>query len=240
MTADENGIFKAGVAAVLLPGTGSDDDYLSRAFAGPLSDAGAVPVAVRPDPAGLVAGYLRALDAAAESGPIIVGGVSLGAAVAAAWALDHPDRTVGVLAALPAWSGAPGDAPASLSARHTAALLRRDGLASTTAAMRSTSPAWLGDELARSWKQQWPALPDALDEASAYVAPTLAALHAMAVPMGVVAADDDAIHPIAVARAWVSAAPRAALRTITFAEFGPHPEALGAACLAALAEALAG
>ena len=31
-----------GVVTVLLPGTGSDDDYLRRVFAGPLQDAGAV------------------------------------------------------------------------------------------------------------------------------------------------------------------------------------------------------
>jgi len=61
----------------------------------------------------------------------------------------------------------------------------------------------------------------------------------LAVPMGVVAAADDAIHPISVARAWAATAPRAALRIITFADFGPHPEALGAACLAALSDALA-
>lgn len=239
MALDGNGIFRAGVPAVLLPGTGSDDDYLRRSFAGPLTEAGATPRAVRPTPSGLVTGYLRELDAAAQDGPIIVGGVSLGAAVATAWALEHPDLTVAVLAALPAWTGVPGRAPASLSARHTAELLRRDGLAATTAAMRATSPGWLADELTRSWSRQWPALPEALEEASAYVAPTLADLERLAAPMGVVAAADDAVHPIAVARDWATAAPHAALRTITFAEFGPRPAALGAACMAALSDALA-
>ncbi|HRD12979.1 MAG TPA: alpha/beta hydrolase, partial [Mycobacterium sp.] len=40
----------SGVATVLLPGTGSDDDYVYRAFAGPLHDAGAVVLAQRPEP----------------------------------------------------------------------------------------------------------------------------------------------------------------------------------------------
>ena len=34
-----------GVTAVLLPGTGSDDDYVYRAFAAALHDAGAIVVA---------------------------------------------------------------------------------------------------------------------------------------------------------------------------------------------------
>ena len=158
--------------------------------------------------------------------------------MATAWALNNPDRTLAVLAALPAWTGAPDGAPASLSARHTAALLRRDGLAATTAAMRDSSPAWLADELTRSWRRQWPALPEALEEAAGYVAPSRQGLSGLAAPMGVAAASDDPIHPIAVSREWASAAPRAALRTITFDMFGPNPPALGAACVDALAEAL--
>ncbi|MCB1290313.1 alpha/beta fold hydrolase [Mycolicibacterium sp.] len=224
-----------GVLTVLLPGTGSDEDYLQRAFGGPIGEAGAILRAVAPEPDGLVAGYLRALHAAAGDGPIAVGGVSLGAAVAARWALDHPRDTVAVLAALPAWTGPPGDAPAAVSARHTATALRRDGLAATTAAMRSSSPAWLGDELARSWRRQWPALPHAMEEAAAYAAPTISELGRIHTPMAVVAATDDPIHPTDVAEEWVSAAPRAALRAVSLAEFGPRPAALGAACLAALA-----
>lgn len=227
-----------GAVAVLLPGTGSDDEYIRRAFEGPWTKAGAMLVAVAPDPADVVAGYLRALDAAAASGAVIVGGVSLGAAVAASWALAHPDRTIAVVAALPAWTGASDGAPASLSARHTAALLRRDGLAATTAAMRASSPAWLADELARSWQRQWPSLPAALDEAAGFAAPSREELSLLTAPLAVVGAVDDPIHPIAVAREWVAAAPRAALRTTTFDEFGPNPPALGDACLQALAEAL--
>src|SRR6201984_1421228 len=105
-----------GVATVLLPGTGSDDDYVYRAFSGPLRDIGALLVAPPPRPDRLIDGYLSALDDAAREGPIAVGGVSIGAAVAAAWALAHPDRAVAILAALPAWVGAPGSAPAALAA----------------------------------------------------------------------------------------------------------------------------
>jgi pimeloyl-ACP methyl ester carboxylesterase len=225
-----------GVTTVLLPGTGSDDDYVHRAFFGPLRKVGALLVAPPPRPDRLIDGYLSALDDAAREGAIGVGGVSIGAAVAAAWALAHPDRAVAVLAALPAWAGAPGAAPAALAARHSASQLRADGLAATTTQMRASSPPWLADELARSWRAQWPQLPDAMEEAAAYVAPSCADLAGLAAPLAVAAAVDDPIHPLRVAVDWVTAAPRAALRTVTLDQMGADTAALGAACLAALAE----
>ncbi|MCV7348359.1 alpha/beta fold hydrolase [Mycolicibacterium rhodesiae] len=226
-----------GVTAVLLPGTGSDDDYVYRAFAGPLHGVGAVVVTPAPQPSRLVAGYLDALDDAARGGPVIVGGVSIGAAVALAWALAHPGHAVAVLAALPAWSGAAQTAPAALSARHTAHQLRTEGLVATTTQMRASSPAWLADELARSWLAQWPLLPDAMEDAAGYVAPGVAEIGRLGVPMGVVGATDDPIHPLEVALEWVAAAPRAALRTVSLDDFGPKPEVLGSACLGALTDA---
>jgi pimeloyl-ACP methyl ester carboxylesterase len=226
-----------GVLTVLLPGTGSDDDYLDRALAGPLKRAGAVVVSVAPDPERVVDGYLEALERAlarSGDGRIAVGGVSLGAAVAARWACMHPRRTVAVLAVLPPWTGAPDGAPAAVSARHTAETLRRDGLEATTAVMRSSSPRWLADELTRSWRRQWPALPDAMEEAAAYQAPSAEDLRRLEVPLAVVAATDDAVHPARVAAAWASWAPRAAQRTVRLEEFGPDPELLGQACVDAL------
>ncbi|ORV98338.1 hypothetical protein [Mycobacterium kyorinense] len=231
------GVDLRGVTTVVLPGTGSDDDYIERAFGGPLRDAGALVVAPPPQPGRLVDGYLAALDNAARRGPIAVGGVSIGAAVAAGWALRHPDGAVAVLAALPAWTGAPDGAPASLAARHSAQQLRRDGLAATMAQMRASSPRWLGDELARSWRRLWPNLPDAMDAAAAHVAPSRAELARLAAPLGVAAATDDPIHPLQVGVEWAAAAPRAALRTLTLDEIGDDPAALGAACLAALRDA---
>lgn len=225
-----------GVTTVLLPGTGSDEDYVSRAFSGPLREAGARLIAPPPEPGRLIEGYLSALDDAARDGPIAVGGVSLGGAVGTSWALAHPEHAVAVLAALPAWAGAPGAAPAALAARYSASQLRADGLAAATTQMRQSSPPWLGDELTRSWRAQWPQLPDAMEEAAAYVAPSYADLTRLAAPLGVAAAVDDPIHPLQVAVDWVSAAPRAALRTVTLDQMGADTAALGAACLAALAD----
>ena len=225
-----------GVTTVLLPGTGSDDDYVNRAFSGPLHSVGALLVAPPPQPDRLIDGYLSALDDAAREGPIGVGGVSIGAAVAAAWALAHPDQTIAVLAALPAWAGAPGSAPAAVAARYSASRLRADGLAATTTQMRASSPPWLAEELTRSWRAQWPQLPDAMEEAAAYVAPSCADLSRLAAPLGVAAAVDDPIHPLQVGVDWVTAAPHAALRTVTLDQIGTDTAVLGAACLAALAD----
>lgn len=226
-----------GVVSVLLPGTGSDDDYVRRAFGPALGARDATVLTPAPEPERLVEGYLEALDRAAGDGPIAVGGVSIGAAVAVQWALAHPGRAVAVLAALPAWSGSPEAAPAAAAARYSAQQLRADGLAVATAQMRATSPVWLAEELTRSWAGQWPALPAAMDAAADYTAPTAADLEQLTVPMGVVAASDDPVHPIEVARQWVDAAPRAALRTVTLAEMGADPAVLGAACVGALLEA---
>lgn len=224
-----------GVTTVLLPGTGSDDNFVHRAFSSALREHGAELITPAPQPHRLIDGYRDTLDdAAAEIGPIAVGGVSIGAAVAVSWALAHPGRTVGVLAALPAWTGSPQWAPAAAAARQSAEALRRDGLLAATAAMRASSPRWLADELTRSWQGQWPALPDAMEEAARYVAPTRPELEQLAVPLGVAAATDDPVHPVAVATEWVSAAPRAALRTFTLDEMGADPSVVGAACLEAL------
>lgn len=227
-----------GVTTVLLAGTGSDDDYVYRAFSGALHEVGAVVVTPQPVPHQLVAGYFAALDDAARGdAPIAVGGVSIGAAVATAWALQHPSRAVAVLAALPAWSGEPGNAPAALTARHSSQQLREKGLVASIAEMQAGSPSWLAAELTRSWLAQWPGLPDAMIEAAEYVAPTVEELTALTVPMGVVAAVDDPVHPVDVAVEWVAAARHAALRTVTLDEMGADPAVLGAACLAALSDA---
>ncbi|WP_018600515.1 alpha/beta hydrolase [Mycobacterium sp. 155] len=226
-----------GVTTVLLPGTGSDDDYVYRAFSAALHEVGAVVSTPVPQPDRLVDGYRDALDDAARSGPIAVGGVSIGAVVATAWALANPARTVAVLAALPPWTGSPDNAPAALLARQSAQLLRRDGLAATVARMRASSPPWLADELTRSWVGQWPTLPDAMDEAAGHPAPTCSDLEHLAAPLGVVVATDDPVHPAEVGFEWISAAPRAALRTVTLEAMGADTGVLGAACLAALQEA---
>lgn len=224
--------------AVVLPGTGSDAHFVDHAFRGPLSARSVRTVAIEPDPRRVVGSYLDAMDAAAtEYGKILVGGVSIGAAVALQWAALNPDKTSGVLAALPPWTGAPDHAPAAASARFTSSQLRSEGLESVIAAMLASSPAWLGRELERSWRSQWPDLPAALDEAATYYSLTEAALAEIDVPVGIAIALDDPVHPATVGYEWAAALPRAEVGTLELDQIGHDAAILGATCLEALTAA---
>ncbi|MGO4200153.1 alpha/beta hydrolase [Rhodococcus sp. TAF43] len=221
--------------AVVLPGTGSDADFAARAFRPALMQVGVTTTAVEPDPRAVVDSYRDAMDRAArEHGRILVGGVSIGAAVALAWASENPESVGGVMAALPAWTGSPHDAPAAASATFTASQLRAHGLAAVTAEMTASSPPWLADELARSWRRQWPDLPSALEEAAAYHAPDPATLAGIRLPVGIAAAVDDAVHPLTVAKEWAATLPNADLTELALQDIGEDPGVLGQACVAAL------
>lgn len=225
--------------AVVLPGTGSDARFAADAFSPALSAAGTVVEAVDPDPTRVVASYEAALDAAAAAhGRIIVGGISIGAAVAAMWASRNPDRVLGILAALPPWIGPAGDAPAALSARYTAQQLTTTGLAATTEAMTASTPTWLAETLTRSWASQWPDLPAALIEASMFVAPDQALLAGMTVPTAIVAAVDDPVHPYEIARIWHAEIQDSTLNTVTLEDIGTDPGILGRHSVAALSDSL--
>ena len=219
--------------AVVLPGTGSDAQFADAAFRVPLERRGIRVVAVDPDPRRVVDSYLEALDREARAGAILAGGVSIGAAVALHWAANNPSSTCGVLAALPAWTGSPENAPAAASARWTAHELRTHGLEPVIAAMVESSPGWLGRELSRSWRAQWPDLPSALDEAAAFHALDTDGLASVTVPVGITAASDDAVHPVAVAQQWAALLPRAALTTVGLDTIGTDPSVLGTGCLSA-------
>ncbi|ALG84665.1 alpha/beta hydrolase [Gordonia phthalatica] len=227
---------------VVMPGTGSDADFVARAFGPAAAEHGARLVALEPT-ADLVSGYWTRLDAvAAEADEILVGGVSIGAAIAVDWALRsaYASRCAGVFAALPPWSGPVGDSLAALSARITADAVERDGLEPTIAQMTASSPPWLAAELSRSWRSLADhGLLAQLRTASTYTAPTLDAIAGLRVPLGVAAAPDDPLHPIDVGREWVAAVPRGALREVPLTEFGPAEHLLGGACLTAWREASA-
>ncbi|MBO0856508.1 MAG: alpha/beta hydrolase [Nocardia sp.] len=213
---------------VALPGTGSDAHFARRAFE-PACAAADIPlIPVQPDTRAVVASCRDALDTAARSGPVLAAGISLGAAIAVEWAAARPESAFGVIAALPAWTGSDTTAcPATLSASVTAAQLRAEGLDRVTERMRASSPAWLGEALTVSWRGHWPDLPSALDEAAGYAWPEPELLAALAVPVEIVAAADDPVHPIAVAERWSDLIPDARLHSITLAELGTDPGILG-------------
>jgi pimeloyl-ACP methyl ester carboxylesterase len=222
--------------AVLLPGTGSDEVFVTAAFAGPLRAVGIPVLAVTPSSgAAVVDGYLRVLDRAARDGDgLLVGGVSLGAQVAARWAARRAEPGLaGLLLALPAWTGEPGAAPAATAAAASAAALRRDGLAATIEWTRARTPEWLGRELARAWSQHGDGLADSLEAAATALGPTEDELARLRVPVGLVGLRDDPVHPLAVARRWHALLPRSALVTSTLAALGKDPASIGRAAVLA-------
>ncbi|KAA0023404.1 alpha/beta hydrolase [Antrihabitans cavernicola] len=223
-------------AAVVLPGTGSNAAFAKVAF-GPCVSGLSIPlIAVEPDPRRVIESYVTAMvDASQRYGPILVGGISLGAAAAVNWAIEADATAVAVLVALPPWTGASGSAPAALSAAFTAQKLRDQGLDSVTAEMRASSPPWLADTLTASWHQQWPDLPAALDEAARYGAPTLDDLSGCTVPVGICSAVDDPVHPLAVGEEWAARLPRAGLFRTTLDRIGADPAELGNGAVTALA-----
>ena len=213
----------------MLPGSGSDEVFIRSAFAGALAGVGVELVAPAPRRgADVVAGYRAALDAAGP-GPVLVGGVSLGAHVAARWAAAAPrGRVAGLLLALPAWTGPPRDAPAAEAARWTAVQARRGGVAAAVAASAG-APSWLVAELGRAWAGYGAGLAPAFEAAAEEPAPSTAELAGLDVPVGVAALVDDPVHPLEVAQEWHAALPRSALVTTTLAAFGADPGALGRA-----------
>ncbi|GGM55036.1 thioesterase [Longimycelium tulufanense] len=211
-------------------------------FAGPLAAVGFRLVAVPPLPGpDLVHAHLAALDAvAAEAeGPLLVGGVSLGAHLAAEWALRS--RCDGLLLAMPAWCGPPGDAPAAVAARTSAETVLRLGTNGALRVATAEAPGWLATELTGAWRRHGRDLADSLLAGAAHPAPTETDLGRLTVPAGLAACRDDPVHPVEVARRWAAALPRAVLRSITLETLGADPESLGrAAVLAWLRAALPG
>lgn len=225
--------------AVLLPGTGSDDAFVRAVFAAPLAALGIPVVTPAPSPGpGLATGHLAALDAAAAGGPVLAGGISFGAHLAASWALANPDRCVGLVLALPGWHGDPAGAPAALAARYSAAQVRAVGLDAALDAATRDVPDWLAEELTRAWSGYGAALPESLELAAERPAPTLDELATLAVPAGIAACTDDPVHPLAAARSWAAAIPRAVLATTTLTALGADRSALGDAAVGAWSAAL--
>lgn len=219
---------------IMLPGTGSDDVFVRSVFEIPLAGVGVELVTPPPVPGpSLATSALSALSS--STGPVVVGGISFGAHLAAEWAVANPSRCAGLVLALPAWHGAPGDAPASRSALFSAAQVRALGAAGALAA--SPIPEWLSAELARAWAGYGGALAESLELAASRPAPTLAELERLDVPVGIAACEDDPIHPASVAAEWAAALPRAAVCTTRLAIIGADREALGRAAVLALLRA---
>ncbi|WP_232663367.1 alpha/beta hydrolase [Pseudonocardia sp. TRM90224] len=208
---------------------------MRRAFGPPLEALGIELIAPAPRRgADVVAGYRAALDAVVEAPePVLVGGISLGAHVAASWAATQPagGPVCGLLLALPAWSGPSGAAPAALAALATAAQVRAGGVAAALAAARAGSPPWLAAELGRAWPRYGDGLASALEAAAAEPGPDPATLRTVTLPVGIAGLVDDPVHPLAEAQRWQRLMPRAELLTASLTAFGADPAVIGRAAV---------
>jgi pimeloyl-ACP methyl ester carboxylesterase len=220
--------------AVLIPGTGSDEAFVRSVFEVPLAAVHVRAVTPKPVPGTMLAeNYLAALDEAAADGPVVAGGVSFGAHLATEWALANRDRCAGLVLALPGWHGTPDDAPGAVSARLAADLVRTRGIDGALEAATAGVPPWLATELNRTWRGYGDGLADSLAVPAERPAPTLAELATLNIPVGIAASVDDAVHPLAVAKQWLEALPRATMCTTRLEVIGVDPEALGRAAVLA-------
>jgi hypothetical protein len=234
--------------AVVLPGTASSGRFVTAAF-GPALAAAGFRLATLDPPAGEnpLGSWRSALTALVEERrPALVGGVSLGAHLAAEWLVRHGRtagwRVEGLLVALPGWLGRPdADTPAVAAALASAALVEREGLAGALRAATAGVPGWLAEELRRSWSRYRPDELCATLRATADApAPTPTDLAGLAdVPVGVAGLSDDPVHPVAVARGWAEHARRSGYVERPMSAMSVDPSALGAAALTAWRQASA-
>lgn len=222
--------------AVLLHGSGSTGDFADRAL-GPALRAAGWAVRALEDRTGDVAACVEQLEraAAAEAGPLLVAGISLGAHAAVRWAAGvRAERLEGLLLAMPAWTGA-ASAVAGLSAL-AAADVERDGLETVLA--RLGHQGWVGEELARAWPAYGQErLVRALRATAVSPGPAPAELGSVPVPVGLVAVADDPFHPVQVAREWRRLVPRGALEVLAAEAPARDRAVLGRAGLRALGRA---
>ncbi|OXM39055.1 alpha/beta hydrolase [Amycolatopsis alba DSM 44262] len=205
--------------------------FVRSVFSGPLRALGIRLLAPPPPPGDRLAdGFLEELDRlSGEHGPLLVGGISFGAHLSAEWASRNPGRCTGLLAALPAWNGPAGRAPASLAARLSADLVAENGVDGALAKSSDGVPEWLSAELGRAWRRHGDGLAASLRTAASRPAPALEDLAGLDVPAGIGACADDPIHPAEVARAWAAALPRAEVGESTLTALGADRESLGRA-----------
>lgn len=201
-------------AVVMLPGSGSDGDFMRRAFGPLLGSCRPVVVEHRSGRADLLAAELSTTLAqltATDTDVAVVIGVSLGAHAAALWASRRPLISPDLVLALPAWTGAPGSVAAATAA--AADQISRSGRDAELARLAQEYPDdWVVAELSRAWRVlPAPELVASLQGTAASWAPARHELQRIENRTAVLALADDPLHPVATARSWAAAIPRARL-----------------------------
>lgn len=196
----------------LLHGAGSTPEFVTRTFAASVRGAGAVLVA--PDIAGMTMPEILTLLEELSPGPDdVIGGVSLGAHAAAAFAA-HTGWHGRLYAAMPAWTGPPGDVAGLTTV--TATEIEQHGTARILAELVSTDgDDWVVDELRRAWSAMPQArLVNALRVAGAQPAPTCEELQSVRARVVLVAMADDPTHPLSAAEEWHGCLPDSTLTVL--------------------------
>lgn len=191
---------------VLAHGAGSSAQFLAAAFPAHRIGAGVRAACYLDDRTGdvgaIAAGLARAC--AEVAGPVVVGGVSLGAHAAAGLLAGPkaPANAVAGLVVMPAWTGPP-DRIAHLTAAAAAALA---ALSPAGVLAELDADDWVTPQLRLAWSLRDPDdLVAELQLAATQPAPSERELSHVRVPVGVVALADDTLHPEAVARRWAGA-----------------------------------
>ena len=225
----------------MLHGAGSDGAFITAAFAAPLARAGYRLIALEDrtgDPE-LMAARLRTL-LTRRTDIAIVGGVSVGAHAAARWAAhdDRSGRLDGLLFVMPAWTGS--DRVTATMTRAAAATLEQTGVHNELVRLRQDKELardWVMDELSRAWPLQADTLADSLLRTAQSRGPYVSELARITSPVGLVALDDDPLHPASVAVAWTRQLKHATLAHVPRHAPAHDRSVIGAAAITALKRA---
>lgn len=196
--------------ALLAHGAGSSAEFVLRTLGPVLAERGwsaaswcRTPGASPYDDLLALAGQLR---------PGLVGGVSLGAHAAAAWAAAT-GYTGRLLLVMPAWTGTPGRVAAASAA--AAAEVERDGVTAVVGRVVAAAHPWAAAAVARDWPRYGTeGLTTELRAAATAPAPTLAELGRIRATTHVIGLAGDPLHPVTVAKEWAAAVPGASLHVV--------------------------